>query len=48
MTTLTPEELRALVEVLNRCPLTLAERLTIQRIVGILEQQLASAPEDGA
>lgn len=34
---MTPEELIALVEILNRCPKTLAEKLFVQELVNRLE-----------
>lgn len=38
---ITPDELRALVELLNRCPMTAAERFWVQSIINKLAPPVA-------
>ena len=42
---MTEDELKALVELLNRCPMTIAERMWVQGIISREMQKLAAAGE---
>ena len=44
---MTEDELKALVELLNRCPMTIAEQMWVQGIISREMQKLAAAKEQG-
>ena len=43
---MTQQELNALVEILNRCPMTQAERLWLAGLVQRIEKEIAAVPTE--